>query len=199
MKTIDLKQTRKNTKTTVFLTAMLADGCRIEFFTGIKDYTTNKNNSPFINAFINDVNKPWLDHHIFLVYRLELTNKFMLIDKRLRSLPNYATDYHYVQNSEDMIVYVFEISDIWKTTYNLFKEGLYSKFDNNYKIDILRFWKLGIDNDIFSYLFLTKATENNPTVNKDQQYAIDEHLEKPDLDIESIPEMLIIEKKDYTL
>lgn len=192
---INLENTRKNTKSTVFLLPSIAEGCRYDFFTGIIDYNTNKGKSSFVNTYIADTNKPWFDNHIFVVYKLELTANYMRIDKRLRSLPNYVTDYCYIQNGIDLSVYVFNVDKQNQQIYNLFKKGLYSKFDNNYKIDILHFWKTDINSELFSYLFLTKTTEKNKLVNTNLEYAEDEHLSKPVLVEETIPEMIIIDKK----
>ena len=184
---------RKLNKSMVFLTPMIANGRRFEFFYG---NVINFKNSPFfINCYYKDINKPWLNEHIFLVYKLVLSKDFILLEQQLRRMPHWVTDYSYIQNGCDYVIHVFKIPDEYKNDYLLFKQGLYSQLNNNYKIDILRFWKVSFDSKLCSYLLKTKLTEKEREINTDKIYINDEHLPKID-DSEIISEMEFIRNKD---
>ena len=184
-------QDRKLNKTMVFLTPMIAEGRKSDFFFS---KTKSFSESPFfINAYHTDINKPWLNNHIFLVYKMTLTRDFILLEQQLRKIPNWVSDYSYIQGSIDLIVHVFKVPEEHSANLEYFKQGLYSKLDNNFKIEILRFWNVSFDSKLCSYLLKTKLTEKEKLVNLNKEYADGEHLPKPD-NSEILPEMELIHK-----
>ena len=116
-------QNKKLNKTMVFLTPMIADGRKVDFFFS----KTNKfSESPFfVNAFHGDVNKLWLNNHIFLVYKMTLTRDFILLEQQLRKIPHWVSDYNYIQGGVDLVIHVFKIPDEYTTDFEYFKQGLY--------------------------------------------------------------------------
>ena len=101
----------------------------------------------FIDAYTCDKNKPYLDHHIFLVYKINAGKiDAFYRNKRLSNNDSLYCRYTYTINGEEYIVYVFPI--ISKAiSYALDGHLCLSK---NESLRLLEFWK-GTDKDINHY------------------------------------------------
>jgi hypothetical protein len=97
-------------------------------------------------CYVADINKPELTNKIFLVYDYEMTTRFVKFERSLELHPYYVRDYDYPE--EKQVVFVFDVPEEFTKDYNLFKEGSYSQFSEEYKQQILRFWGIKKENNI---------------------------------------------------
>lgn len=91
----------------------------------------------FINAFIGDINKPWLEDKIFLVYNRD--EKFRL-DIIFKNNPNFFDKYWIVVEGEVFTVYVFNLPHGLKIPIDIIKKGKPSKISIDLKAKIIKFW-----------------------------------------------------------
>ena len=122
----------------------------------------------FIQLSLSDKNKPYIENCIFLMYKVNSTLQQYNIKNKLSTFENYYSNYTYIIDGVDYIIFVFTILPKYKQEINFIVQGLYTciKLINKYKILSFN----NTDYDIFYKLF-------------------DNNLEKQD--IKEIPE------KDY--
>jgi len=166
----------KKTEATRFILPMLSDKFKKDVFFV---------NKYFLNCYIGDSNKPEYEGKILLHYRYEPSVNYIKFEKQLELIPQHIGDYDY--DDIGSVMHVFDVPERWQSEYKHFLEGRYSKFSNEYKALILRFWWLGVDNILFSLLYRTdkikkywEKKEKNP---KDFS-AESEYWHRPNMDIE---------------
>lgn len=101
----------------------------------------------FIGAYSYDMNRPTLDHHIFLLYVYIVTGFFMERDKRLKALPAYCSRRIVHIKGYSLACYTFDNDN----------ESIRSIIDNRWfvkdddKLRIFKFWNF-TDDDINQYM-----------------------------------------------
>ena len=151
----------------------------IMYSKGINDYTFLKDE--FESIYLHkDENK------LVLVYKPTNTESFSSLDKQLVDLKHFNTD---IDTKDGRIAYIYDIPAKYGHEVEMFKQGLYSQFSDNYKQKILDFWGLTegedemygilVKNDIGKKVFneLNKKLQNNtaegeyyPKPNMDEEY-----------------------------
>jgi hypothetical protein len=113
----------------------------------------------FVNCFIQDINKPYYDQHLFLLYQIpsKCTTEWILHCAKLKDNSNYITEYVYIYDDITYLVFCFKIPNNYYKDYNLILEGKYSEISIRYKEKILHFWKLGLKSRIATILYKNKA------------------------------------------
>jgi len=101
----------------------------------------------FHGCYIADSHKPELQNKIILVYDYKMSLSFIKFERALELHPYYEKDYDYAE--EQQVAFVFEVPEEYQNDYELFKEGQYSQFSDEYKQQILDFWGLKGTNNIF--------------------------------------------------
>lgn len=101
----------------------------------------------FHGCFISDMHKPELQNKIILVYDYKMNLPFIKFERALELHPDYEKDYDYAD--EQQVAFVFDVPQEFANDYELFKTGQYSQFSDEYKKQILSFWGLKGENNIF--------------------------------------------------
>jgi len=143
----DLKVAEK-TKSSIFITPMLGGEKKLWFY-----------NQLLINTFIGI--KGELEDKIVLLYRW---SGDILFDKFQKTVRKFKSFYDMRNIDENHVLIIFDVPKKQKRNFELFKEGKYSKFNRNYKLKILEYHKMNVDNVIGQILFKTigrkRALEN---------------------------------------
>ena len=105
--------------------------------------------SGFVNAFTEDINKPYYDNHIFLLYKSVDTIESLRRFQKFNVLETIHNIRYITINKEHYIVYTFV--KINKDINNILKCG--QCFNPKDALEINNFWK-DIDNDLFQRLFI---------------------------------------------
>lgn len=93
----------------------------------------------FVNAFIGDVNRPWLEDKILLMYRCSPNS--MSIDNIFQNNKYYYGSYWLTIKGESYVIYIFNIPFKYRIQIQLIKEGYVSSLDVSSKRIITNFWK----------------------------------------------------------
>lgn len=111
----------------------------------VDDLTEEKG---FINAFTDDLNRPYLDNHIFLMFERNANSheKFKTYLK-IKNDPDLQGIHHCKINGKWVTIYSY----VYKNTFDaqILKTGA-AMISNNANVKIMRFWK-GLDDDINDY------------------------------------------------
>ena len=109
------------------LVAPLIDGCL-----SIDDFSENDG---FIDLYFEDINRPWLDNHIFLMYNWDdkKSTRVFFKYKKVKSFCGYKIIY---VNKKSYIIYTFTSNSL----INRLKNGVAILRDVN-KQRILQFWQ----------------------------------------------------------
>lgn len=103
-----------------------------------KDILSNS----YINCYYYDVNYPYIEDKIILVYNSDIKDEHYLnIYNRLTNNSNFYNHYTYFDNGNKE-KFVFTIPPNLKRDYKLIIEGKYSQISETYKQQILSYWKL---------------------------------------------------------
>ena len=140
----NLKIAKRN-KSSIFILPMLGGTKRLWFY-----------NQLFINAFIGIKNK--IENKIILLYRKSndiLFKKFKNALKQFRSFRSME------DVDDNYILFIFDIPTHHIKNFKLFKEGKYSKLNRTYKLKILDYHGLNVDNAIGQILFKTSKRKRH--------------------------------------
>lgn len=116
------------------------------------DLYKNRNSGSFINGYYSDINRPWLNSHVFLMYET-VSQTPLKIMTLLESNENFINQSSYRIANAFYNVYTFSISIEHKRDYDLMIKGEYSKISYENKIKILLFWNLTVNSILFKGLF----------------------------------------------
>lgn len=161
------------TKSTKFL---------LPFILSSKSYIS-KRDTNFVNAYIGDVNRPWLEDKIFLVYKAPLT--LNSVRKGLEQNKYFYSNYWITINSESYEVYTFNIPFEYKKVINLIKDGYVTSIDVSSKKKILDFWSRN-EYSIYSELY-----KDNLSL-LDQQDLYNDLIKEEDIVLSPLEEMLMV-------
>lgn len=92
----------------------------------------------FFNAYIGDINRPWLEDKVFLVYKTN--NNINEVRKKLYTNIYFYSDYWIVINGEYYDVFVFNIPFCYKKDLNIIKDGNVTSLNVSTKKVITDFW-----------------------------------------------------------
>lgn len=138
------------------------------------DFTTNEFNGIYLGT---DKYKDKL----ILIYTPNDTQSFYDLDNRLTSLNTFNAD---IDLKDGKIAYIF---DILNDNINLFIEGKYSEFNNEYKQIIMKFWGLEENDPFHGILYKSKIGEQyykDLSKKHRDNTAKNEYYPKPDMDKE---------------
>lgn len=113
---------QKLTKTCIFILPLL-----------LTDYSYFDYNYSLYNGYISEDCK-----HIYLKYRFINSQKFLLLEDKLRGHSQFVRAY---DPDKNFVVYVFKLQDRYKDYISKILEGKYSQISDYYKKVILRFHK----------------------------------------------------------
>lgn len=112
-----------------------------------------KTDCGFIDAFTNDINDPWLDNHIFLMYEYNTsTKKRYNLYKKLISDESLYTHKVYTINKKKYDIYIYRLINTLQN--ESLKENKFL-FTYNEKAKILDFWG-NEEKDLYQYLLNNK-------------------------------------------
>ena len=104
-----------------------------------------------IDAFSFDINKPYLDNHVHLVF-----DNSMYIEKDVPTIANSRfLDHisHYRMSGVFVKSYAMKISDEYQSSKKIILENKVSKLPYATKIKIFKFWDLTATSNLFKILF----------------------------------------------
>lgn len=136
---------KNRTITTMFLLPLILDSKDILF----KYYG-------FINAFIEDINRPWLDNHIFILYKVSSVSN--TIQEEFKKNKWYYDTKNIIIDGEYYEEYIFVVKPELKEIVNNFKNYSYNILTTDDKIKILKFWNCFDFDHIYSLL----SEDNEP-------------------------------------
>ena len=129
-------KTAERTKSSIFILPMLS-GTR-----GLFLYDSN-----LINAFIG---YDTTQDHIVLLYRWSADTLFAKFDLALKKFPTFVRSF---DADPQHVVYIFSIPEAHEMNFKYFKEGKYSKLEDEFKLKILDFHNMGVDSALSKILF----------------------------------------------
>jgi hypothetical protein len=133
-------------------------------------YSKDRNDNFFItknfeNCYIGDANHPELGKKIFLLYNYQMTVEYVKFERKMELIPEFNTDYDY--GDERQVMYVLDIPDVHQSDLKYFLLGEYSKFSNELKSKILKFWDIKDKESVmFGVLYANETAKNNALVNE---------------------------------
>ena len=140
----------QTTHSTIYLLPLIAEDNEIwASYNG--EVILHKSITNFINVYNKDINKPWLDSHIFILFKSGYDGEFDRTS--LKKKKNYSTNYSYRIKGEFYDVYVFSVPNEFKYSYNTILEGNVSLLIENVKKKILRFWIKNEKSHIYTMLY----------------------------------------------
>ena len=148
LKEIDL------TKATKFLLPMLYSKDRTDEFFITKF---------FENCYIGDNNREELGEGIFLLYNYTMDVNFIKFERGLELVPEYKTDYDY--SEENQVMFVYKIPEGQENNFELFKEGSFHLFSEDYKKQILKFWGIEKGDNPFSNMLYSQDEVELESIN----------------------------------
>lgn len=151
-------KTAERTKSSIFVLPMLS---------GDKNLFLYESN--LINAFINYAE---LENHIVLLYRWSSDPIFAKFDLALRKFPTFVRAF---DADPQHTVYMFNVPERHTLNFKYFKEGKYSKLEDDYKLKILDFHDMGVDSTLSKILF--KADERKKQLERKLDAEIPENSE----------------------
>ena len=132
-------KTAEKTKSSIFITPMLGGEKKLWFY-----------NQLLINTFIGI--KGELENKIVLLYKW---SGDILFDKFQKAVRKFKSFFEIRNIDESHVLIIFNIPKRQERNFKLFKEGKYSEFNKNYKLKILDYHKMNVDNVIGQILFRT--------------------------------------------
>lgn len=137
----------------------------------------------FIGAYNEDINHPYMDHHIFLLYSNEImTMESIECQKKLSKLPTLCSRRNLKINGHTYCSFAFVMNNtIRKLTSNI------GTLTHKERCRINSFWK-GQDEEVSNYLmeddsFLTFKSKNHTIPQEDYIPQEDEYNKKPGLSV----------------
>mgnify|MGYP007054770753 CR=1 FL=1 len=114
-------------------------------------------NSGFVAAYTEDINRPYLDNHIFLLYDTEVnTIEAMNRYKKFRCLDTLYNYRYVIVNRKHYMIYTFTRVNNKEIT-NIINTGLVSKHKD--ALNIYNFWK-DLDEDTTRRIFKLKYSNS---------------------------------------
>lgn len=126
----------KRTKATTFVMPMLPGNKKLYFW-----------NTFFVNCFIGT---PEDSNCIALLYRWSSDTRYIKFEKIMKSVEFFKRRY---DPSPNYVMFVFNIPKGYKREYRAFMLGKYSKFNRDYKLDILDFHHADIEDEMGQIIF----------------------------------------------
>ena len=138
--------------------------------------------------------QPFSYEHLFLLYEFSADTTFLMFEERLKLNPyfieSYEPDYMHT-------MFVFSIPMEHKVDFDNYKMGRYSKFNNEYKLHLMRFHSIGENHPVMQTL--TRAEERYQYWEKELNVKIDRKAEvssPPDMALETYQESFKEVKKE---
>jgi len=132
-------KTSIKTKASLFVAPMLGGEKKLWFY-----------NQSMINTFIGIKNE--LEDKIVLLYK---NSNDPLFTKFKHTVQKFKNFYEIRDIDPYHILIIFDIPKAQRRNFKLFKEGKYSKFGENFKLKILSYHKMNVDNMVGQILFKT--------------------------------------------
>jgi len=124
-------------------------------YTGAKNLYSTRDDS-FVNGYNIDINKPWLDRHIFLLFEAAIDLDLPL--SKLRRNENFKSKYTVKINKVFYVIYAYRIPDEKEKSYRHILDGDYRHISGDDKADIISFWEEGVDSLLFHSLYRSDKT-----------------------------------------
>lgn len=120
------------------------------------DYYIKKYLESLVDGYSQDINKPWLDCHISIVFDYELMDEVDIVE--LSANGNFATKTSYLIHDKYVCSYALKIPDEHYDEYAYILRQDYSKVSTDTKNAILSFWGMSYGSKVFNELFTEKET-----------------------------------------
>lgn len=101
----------------------------------------------FVNAYIEDINRPYIENSIFVLFKYD-SKVYDEVNKKMESNPYYYDKFNIFIDNEYYNEYVFIIPKDKKSTIDCIKSGFSNVISQENKERIINFWK----NTSLSYL-----------------------------------------------
>lgn len=144
-----------------------------------KKYFTDKYS--FINAYIQDINRPYLEDKIFIVFEYD-PKVYSEINNEMTSNSYYFTKYDLHMNNKYYIEYVFVIPPKYNITIKNIIDGKFNYISAECKINIISFWgnmDLSYLKDLLKnpkdLLDIISLEERNEIITEEDYYNYDYH------------------------
>ena len=109
-----------------------------EWFMGRQKYIPLSMIKTFVNGYSGDINKPWLDNHLFLLFESEYDKDFN--PSTLRERSTFHSSYGYRIDKKFYTVFVFNLPKEYNDIYKDIKESKFDLIPRGLKKSIIEFW-----------------------------------------------------------
>ena len=120
----------------------------------------------FVNAYYEDINYPYVENKIHLVFDLDKEEKryINIRNKIIKNKYFYNSFVYYDNGNKEKFIFIVPIE--YKKDYSLIMLGQYSKTSETYKNKVLTFWNIKTNSSIYNILYsITDDTENQSNRN----------------------------------
>lgn len=104
-----------------------------------KDKTYFTDEYDFINAYISDINVPFYDNHIFILFKYN-PEEYDHIENYMKNNSRYFSRREVFINGVFYLEYIYIVTPDIKEVINSIKEGLYHALTVDNKSKIIKFW-----------------------------------------------------------
>lgn len=115
--------------------------------------------SALMNGFSGDINRPWLDKHVIVVFDPEKMDTYRV--NGLIKLKNHTMSKIVNIDKTPLLMHALKIDDEYQKDADLIRFNRFSELRTSVKIRILSFWKQNEDSDLYKVLFSRNYSGNS--------------------------------------
>ena len=135
-----------------------------------------------VNTYIGSDEYPEYDNHIFLLYKYIGNPRFIEYEDYLENTKIFKAKY---DPDKHHVMFIFEVPKKYQKVYDLYKQGKYSNFPENYKVLIFKFHNIVDENHK-----VAKVLYKHPDLREELEDRLDILLPK-DSEVSSVPDLNI--------
>lgn len=110
----------------------------------------------FVNAYMRDINRPFLDKHLFMVYESKSisSKEYYELENQMKGLPDYYCMYTYRIDTKFYKVFVYAIGTVyWNSDVASLLQNEWHQVSYQSRLKILKYWGLTISSEEHKVLF----------------------------------------------
>ena len=119
----------------------------------------NGNLNALVNGYSGDINRPWLDDHVILVFDPEKMNTYRV--NNLERLKNNTISKSILIENVPLLIHAIKILDEYHKDSILIRSNRFSELRTSIKIRILSFWRQNENSDLYKVLFSRDYSNNS--------------------------------------
>ena len=117
------------------------------------------NTDALINGFSGDINRPWLDNHVIVLFDPEMMDTYRV--NGLKDLKNHTMSKIVRIDKTPLLMHAIKIHEEFDKDAVLIRANRFSELRSSLKIRILSFWKQNEESDLYKVLFSKNYSDNS--------------------------------------